>query len=199
MPSYLSAALPEPVTVFGNVLQPFSLGHELVLARLGFSARKGIDLPLTADETLLVIYVCSSPWLEAWDAICFSDWEQEIKDWALQIAEAGVNVTGNEARDWIQFYLSRGFAEPRVQFKEPGKGKSQVPQIEMVIQTLCGQCGMREDDVMAMSRPLAMWRFWSFLELSGKYGVTVIDEQSAVAEALRKKVEELRKEEDASP
>ena len=64
---YMGAVIPLPVRVIGTRLKPFSLGHVLILERLGCSFVCG-GIP-TVGDLLLGIVVCSRDYSDALQAV----------------------------------------------------------------------------------------------------------------------------------
>lgn len=173
----MAAHFPEPITILGNPMQSFCIGHELLLIRFGVNPHKRI---LTLDEALLVIAVCRLPFREAERWLMGISWGAEIKAWVEAIegqVESG-NAEGLEnVKLWVSYYLRQGLDGPPVSSDGDGDGSS-VPLVEIVIQTLCREFGYQPEDVMTMHRPLAMWRFWAYVDASPDYKTTVGNESS---------------------
>lgn len=64
---YLGAVLPLPARVLGNKLQPFALGHRLILERLGSPFVS--DGPVEISDLIVGIIVCSRSPQAAWRAL----------------------------------------------------------------------------------------------------------------------------------
>lgn len=193
--SYIEALFPEPVEIFGNTLRPFSLGHELVLRRLGVDGRKGVDGDLTIDETLIIVAVCTMSYNQAWQWFTSGEFAGDVQAWANELqAEMDVGNASQiaEAKPWVKRYLSAGFKEPRIEHEQPGGGLCEIPLAEHVLQTLARDCGVTLKQALNMPRPLAMWKYYAALEMSGKYGVKVRQENSELSIKLRAKAEEMR-------
>ena len=81
---YHAAALPEPFTILGQRLTPFSLGHLLLLRRFdnAFVIPGGVP---TIDDLAFAVFVCSQTFEEATEAIAEPDVHKRIEEWGRNL------------------------------------------------------------------------------------------------------------------
>jgi len=71
VPAYTLASVPDPVTVLGIRLQPFSLGHYLLLKRFGSCFVASEQVELSISDLLFGIMICSMTYNQ------FNEWMSE--------------------------------------------------------------------------------------------------------------------------
>jgi hypothetical protein len=106
---YLGAAIPLPVRVIGTRLKPFSLGHLLLLQRLGNSfVTPGV--PFTIGDLLTGIIICSRDYSEAVTALDSwrASWHARGLGWRVRLS--GVSLV--ECVAVFRKYIESGSRAP---------------------------------------------------------------------------------------
>lgn len=75
--------VPEAHCVFGTMLRPFSLGHHILLNRIGspFCGDSEGEVFATADLLAIAVFVCSTPYSQTEEAIIRGEWQSEFARW----------------------------------------------------------------------------------------------------------------------
>lgn len=157
---YYSARLPEPTTLLGLTLRPFSLGHLLLLNRIS-SYFVGADEKLTHEDLALSVLICSLPYAQAVAAINDPDLQRFMAKWAARLTGRGVLT----ALGWRKLrviplhasaavfaaYLSSGTR--KIDFTNKGDGKPlPLPLVQLVRVTLLQAFGGLTDEAL-LDRP----------------------------------------------
>ena len=106
---YLGAAIPLPVRVIGTRLKPFSLGHLLLLQRLG-NAFVTASVPFTVGDLLTGIIVCSRDYSDAVEALDSwrAPWHARCLGWRVRLS--GVSLV--ECVAAFRKYIEDGSKSP---------------------------------------------------------------------------------------
>lgn len=116
---FLGAAIPLPVRVIGTRLKPFSLGHLLLLQRLG-NAFVTAGVPFTVGDLLTGIIVCSRDYSDAIKALdsAAASWHARVLGWRVRLS--GVSLV--ECVAAFRKYIEDGSKSPSyVPPKQNGK------------------------------------------------------------------------------
>jgi len=75
--------VPEAHNVLGTMLRPFSVGHHILLNRIGspFCGDSDGDVVSTPEALALAVFVCSSPYSQTEEAILRGEWQSEFARW----------------------------------------------------------------------------------------------------------------------
>ena len=80
--AFLTAAIPEPFTILGRNLKPFSLGHELLFQRFGVNfSVESKDAP-RYEDLILGVLLCSQEFDQALLSLQSRGLPHRIKFWA---------------------------------------------------------------------------------------------------------------------
>lgn len=158
--AYLQAAIPEPFTILGRKLKPYSVGHELILQRFKNGFAIDSEMPPDLDDLAFAIWICSQSHAEALASL-HSRWTPfRFRMW-------GWSKKGKRLDDKFHLmleYMTQAMQRPEawskgdVSSKEPG-----TPWIQILIACLMRQ-GMSYKEALEAPYALALWFFYSEAE-----------------------------------
>ena len=154
---YLDAAYPEPVTLLGQRLQPFALGHMELLCRFGNAYVTPGRAP-TLDDLAFAVFICSQTWREALDAITADDLPAKLKAWGDNL---GPFVFEDKSEDFVR-YLLAGSRTPEVFDSEHGGESTGLSMLHDVRLVLTGWIGYTREDAMNCPWGLARWDYYGW-------------------------------------
>lgn len=182
---YLAAALPEPFTILGQRLTPFSLGHLVLLRRFGsvFAVPGGQP---TIDDLAFAVFVCSQTYEEAASALAAPALPERIKAWAGHLEPFDLV----EKIALFERYLIAGSQCPEMNedgamHRQPG-----APFIHRVRIVLQGRLNYSSSEAMNCPWGLALWDYFGFWEMEGAVRLFSEEDaaQFAAALELREKI-----------
>lgn len=192
--AFLHAALPEPVTILRHPLQPYSLGHEIILRRIGspFLAASG---RFTEEEWkakfFTAIFVCSRSWTAATAGLL----DEALPKYFLKMRKvAGKFDLQSKIGEFID-YLRAGRTCPEYR-KIRKRGFDTVtldtPLLARLHFFAVSECGMSNAEAMDCPFGLLHWLYCVALEdrgwvkLTGKATDSIFDtlRQAAIARGL---------------
>lgn len=182
---YLAAALPEPFTILGQRLTPFSLGHLLLLRRFenAFVVPGGAP---SIDDLAFAVFVCSQTYEEAAAAIAEPDIHKRVEEWGKSL---GPFDLGEKLADFDR-YLCAGSTGPDV--NEDGQTHRQpgAPFIHRVRMVLQGRLNYSFEEAMNCPWGLALWGYFGFWETEGAVRLFSPEdaERIAAAKVLREQI-----------
>ena len=162
---YKNALLTRCPMVLGRHLVPFSLGHAAVLTALESPV---IDCkPVTTDDAIVGIYVCSMPYQHALDKISDGSFAAECKQWGEAVFGDDKQPEFDKFFQYIEWHTK---APPRYEFISKG-GKvikpepGAVPWFFSVAWALMDR--MPEARAWNMSLPLALSYYAAHCQFNG--------------------------------
>jgi hypothetical protein len=170
--AYLEAALPDPFRILGQDLEPYSLGHEMLLRRHGNSFVSGAkhDPGSVLQNLFMGVFVCS----QRFEAACLS-----IRDPALPAQyRAWRRKLGkfDELEKIIAFqdYILAGSSLPEFKpIKRRGRPLPQgSPYLLCLLRTLLGPLHQSWSDAHNFPYGQARWLHASYLEREGNLYLT---------------------------
>lgn len=178
---FLEAAIPEPVRVFGLRLRPFSLGHLLLLDRLGSPYIRGGNIGI--NDLLLAVWICARGFRENTELLDSSEFWSKVKAWkrSVVIGRWLLALTLRKfefAPRFVAFhnYMRSGQEIPKY-FFESGKFSQSMgaPWMQTVRVRAIRDLGYSQDEVMDMPLSLLLWDYITLSELDGN--VRIFDKQ----------------------
>lgn len=174
--AYLKAAVPEPFTILGKALKPFSLGHEILFQRFGnrFSIENDITSnPAQIDDLLLGVYICARRYVNTPTLDGFRV--------PFRVRMAG-RIFGeryfSKALERFGDYIKSHTSIPDFYTKSKGDDDAiqeiGAPTIQSVKVSLMSNLGLSEDEALNTQVSLAFWNHLTWLE--GQGGIQIIDE-----------------------
>lgn len=169
---YLGALLPLPARVLGTRLLPFSLGHRLILERLGSPFISGG--PVEISDLVLGIIVCSRPPDAAWGALDSwrSTWNARTLGWRARLS--GVDYLS--CLNAFQAYVADGSKVPQFWQGENNK-RINVPLTVLVKVFLQKELGYTHETALARPWGAALHEYAVGLSLLGK--LELVDDAEA--------------------
>jgi hypothetical protein len=199
---YYAAHEPEVHTVLGVELKPFTLGHYILLSRLGNKIVAEDDKP-GLDDLIEAVWVCALEYREAVDAIktnsllqrsplarlfrvpdsiaqnhwVFRPWrvsvEKVAKRWQKKI---GCTSLVDETKAFVA-YMKDGARHPTVASVH-GSGDNSpdcLPFVQRVKVALLSQTTLTEDQILNRSWSLCLWDYFTLKAIEGNIRFVDID------------------------
>ena len=180
MDEYLHSIIPEPVTILGQDLRPFSLGHYLLLTRLDCAFVSEDKEPLLGD-LLLGLLVCGNTFEGAQELLRRGERGEDIKAWAENVGE----FEADEKAKLFAEYINAALAMPKFWVK-PGESsggeKAGAPWPQAMRVKLISEGGFTPTAVM--NQPLGQ-TWWDYLTLNELKGALKINDDTT-SELLRR-------------
>ena len=152
---YLAAAYPEPTTLLGQRLRPFSLGHMEMLTRFRNAYVTSGGVP-SLDDLSFGVFVCCQTWREGQDALEAGDLPVKLKAWGRKLPPFDFE-TKSEA---FVRYLLDGSTPPQTMQEEGGGESTGVSLLQDVRLVLCGELGYTREAAMDCPWGLALWDYY---------------------------------------
>lgn len=158
---FYQAAIPDGWQILGAQLRPFSVGHLILLNRVGCRFVAGEQPGF--DDLIFGLMICQRTFEEGLSLICSGETESEIKkfDDALKECDAPAEVLFQFA-----LYLSEGMAGPKVWSKGEGKRLGSPPE-QTVKVAMMGELGLSESEALNRAYSLCLWDMAALSELRG--------------------------------
>lgn len=174
---YHEAAIPEPVTVLGIRLRPFSIGHAMLLRR--FEA-EGADVA----SLIFGILVCARDYHGAL-ALLASPLRLSIECWklGLRLRISGANII--EALNVFRSYIKEG--GDYIEFYDDGKERKRIaaPPVAIVKVFLQRELGVSETDALNMPLGKAISEMMIARAMSGECELIDEKERNEIAELMK--------------
>lgn len=187
---YSEAALPDGYTVLGVPLRPFSLGHELLLAR----ARSPFVIPAEADrlpglaDLLIAVFVCSRDFSTARKALARrlpAAWKLFAWGVTALISQRPAIILRHASR--FRSYLADAGSRPVAWQPRDRSGRpSGIPELAAVKLTLL-RAGYTAAEVLDMPRQQAVHEAMYALAREGAIELQTEDEAAALAQLREQK------------
>lgn len=180
---YLAAALPEPFTILGQRLTPFSLGHLLLLRRFDNAFVVPGGSP-SLDDLAFAVFVCADSYEVAVREMAAPDVLARVEEWGRNL---GPFVLDEKVEEFNR-YLIAGSQGPEA--NEDGQTHRQpgAPFIHRVRMVLQGRLNYSFSDAMNCPWGLALWDYFGFWEMEG--AVKLFSEEDAERIAMAKALRE---------
>jgi len=158
---YAVAALPDPYRILGLRLKPFCLGHYLLLQRFNCAFVASEPQPITREDVLLGVLICSMWNNEFLEFISGKGFWSEVRKWGKRVgifdltAKAGL----------FQRYLDESLHEPEYIEINSGEGTGEWSQnVKMTLMTR-----LHYDEQSALNMPLskALAEYYKLAESEG--------------------------------
>lgn len=183
--SYALAVLPQRFTVLGQILEPFTLGHALLLTRLESPFAPFSDhaaAPADSDgvgELVAAIWVCAQPWRHAAKHLASRRTRWLMRGWQWQLNWGKLA----RASALFQAYLVESTRGPRT-FAKDTDSQLRSPSIAVIRVLLANAFGLTPDQSLDTPLAAALWDLAAYQELKGN--VELVDPVRAAAlEAAR--------------
>lgn len=189
MNDFYLASVPEPVTLLGLRLRPFSLGHKLLLHRVESVFVCGGEI--THVDLALSVFICALRYNEACEA--FNDrrlprfmarWhakltgDTRIRRW-LGIKPKPVDL--KEKAEAFENYMAAGSKMPYFSYEDSRSGAAQLESVHAVKLSLLSKTTLTELELM--DRPWGLCLF-DFVGLQAMENKVTLRERSDIHDAL---------------
>lgn len=190
--AYLKAAHPEPFTILGKKLKPFSLGHELLFQRFKNKFSLESAEPPTEEDMLHGVWICAQEYHPRASMDGFKI-PLAARIWRRILGPAYVKTAFNRFKEYIAAHTE----VPEFYIKEEQESDpSGVATIQAVKISLMANMGLSELDALNTPFSLAFWNHLSWLAAQGR--IQIVDEAELAkreqAKALESWVENMAKE-----
>lgn len=182
--AFAAAKLQRPGKILGRRLMPYSMGHELLLARMSSPFLTGEEADL--GDLLLALEVLQQPWDGAAKAL------QDEARLARRLKWRGWWVLKLLGPDWattavlrLRSYLHKGRSGPPLRARNTQGTPTEISILQLVVLDLVGH-GWREAEVWAMPYREAMWHAMALKEIEGGLAIGEAPPVEAMEEVLKK-------------
>lgn len=181
--AYFEAAIPEPFRVLGRKLQPFTLGHQILLERFDSSFSIGAEKAPTFEDLIFSVYICSYSYPVALRKVtqntlfaCFAI-RLEMKLWSWRCGKFDVI----EAMMFFREYVNAHSKEPAFWVEQKrGSASSGIPFIQFLKVKLEQELGYTEAEALCTPYQIAVWNYLTHLEGKGVIRFVSPEDQAAI-------------------
>ena len=191
--AFYAAAVQEPRTILGLRLQPLSLGHILLMNRVGSAFLSGD--PLRYEDLAVSVFICANKYADAVQALddpglsrSMLRWSQTLTrtrpiDRLLRRKPRPIEFTAKATA--FRDYLRQGSWHPDFHSKGDGGNTIEAPPEHLIRITLMRELGISESEIMDRSWSQCLTDFYLLRALDGS--INIVD--NAEIEEMLKKVE----------
>lgn len=172
MTRYANSAdtVPEPCVIANTVMRPFSLGHHLLLKRLGLPFAGAPLADAAPGDIALGIAICATRYNTALAAMLSGEWDRMVAQWRRRAVGHWWNrkrVNWKEAEELFRAYLAAGYTKPPVRQYQPGSDSLEItaPWEELLLCRLVG-AGFAADAVLEEYLPASWYHYYTAVEIS---------------------------------
>lgn len=164
---YADALFPDRVTVAGLALQPLSVGHAILLQRLGspFGSPHSSDhAGAGPGDIALSLVICSRPWRSA---------ARLVQSWRGRVAIRAVHlrlltfVSQIAALDGLSAYVLAAWRGPRVWLKPRSSKADASDALANILHILMAHIGQSQSEAMDTHLNQAIWDACMHLQSNG--------------------------------
>ena len=167
---YTKALIPNPYTIMGCRLLPFSLGHLTLMRR--FDCKYGSDDlsvdELSVDDLLLGIQICSRTFNEFLEDIRTDEFAEWIHEWAVGVTSEK-QTTEEVYNRMLLFgkYIKEHSWTPSYWNEKQGNENVSDDWMRGVINVLISECGYSRDEALNSSFSQSMTDYLTWCERQG--------------------------------
>jgi len=160
---YAATIWPDHWRVARCRLEPLSLGHALLLQRLGLSTLRGLGPTPGAGDLALYIAILSRPWRRA--VALVDSWRGRwVLRWlALRLLHPATRAVASVT---LERYFAAAWRGPRVWTKDNTAAKQDDP-LRVLTCTLTQRLGYTHDAALDLPLERALWEACSYLAAEG--------------------------------
>jgi len=170
MSRWLEAILPEPINLLGQRLNPFSLGHCILLNRLDNPFYVGGNTDL--QDVLQGVFICSQTFDEAWTALADKNLDERIIKWQAQLGRIDIQEVTSVFSD----YLKNGSFSPDLSDESESKRQPGTPFLLRLKLILQSKLGYTEKEALEKPFGAVLHEVLGLAELRGDVKVMNADE-----------------------
>jgi len=172
--AYLRAVVPEPFRVLGLKLEPFSIGHYLLLHRFDVAFVTGVEPNI--GDLFLGVWICAHSWEENNALLDSSRFWEDMATWRGQVYGRGLlgwvrprKVDLGEKTKLFLDYVEQGLRWPKFFYEDQqASATAGAPFVQTVKVVLMKEVGLSESDVLNRPMALCLWDYITLGELNGK-------------------------------
>lgn len=193
---------PEPTRILGVDLRPYSLGHIILLSRLGSSFVLGGEP--TLDDLAVTVFFCSLSYEEGRSVLCTGKvdvqtrWgirrlslDDAMARWHRRIGEFDFSEKVKE----VEAYMKAGSRHPMVSSKHgynPDTLACDCPFVQEVKVVLMSRMHFKEAEILDRPWSKCLWDYYTLLMIDGDLRIvdgTAIESAQSVADELQGKID----------
>jgi len=183
---FYEAAIPEPVRLLGQDLRPLSIGHLMLLKRIGSPFVCPGDGPILIGDLAVAVFICCQTYEEGLDAIRGGDIAKTMARWGKQLK----NVKGDELQrrfEMFREYMDAAFVSPSYSVSSRVKGGSVNMPLEQVIKcVLLMKTTLTESEILNRPFSLCQWDYVTLCAIEGNIEVLMPEDADNIRAALSK-------------
>ncbi len=169
---FFRAAIPEPFTVLGLKLRPFSAGHIILLHRI--ESAFVIGGPQLLPDLISSVFLCSLNFRDGWDSLDNRAVDKFMRKWQRKIG----HFDFLDKCKLFARYIAEGSEEPGWQSPEGG-GTIDAPKVQVVRCALLSKTNITEAEFLDRPWGLSLWDYYTLYALEG--AVTLLDKSKVLA------------------
>lgn len=182
---YARLMVPGRWVVCGRRMQPFCLGHAMVLHWLGNPFAGGEEREPGLGDLAQAVWVCSQSWERARER--FGGWRWRVFLWRFPKSAWAQQVGMEQLRQYLTFYMDR----PNQWTSKDKRGRDLgAPYLQLLRVRLMTAFHMSHADAMNYPLNLASWDLAGEAELQGAK-VMVNEQEAAIQEEVRRAQQEV--------
>jgi hypothetical protein len=164
--AFQQAALPEPFTVLGKKLKPYTLGHDILLGVFESGFCRDVKTPATFEDLLLSVWVCSMDAPSVWEHLQNPRLGKTLRKWGKQCGLFDVS----EAYVAFSNYINAHTETPAywVEDRNGGGSPSDIPFSQFLKVQLMREFGMKEHEALDTPYAQACLNYLTILEGNGR-------------------------------
>lgn len=161
--------IPEAHCVMGTMLRPFSLGHHLLLGKVGSPFEGFPTADAGADDLSIAVLICAASYGDTQEAILSGDWSGIHRRWIQRLKPKFWQRTRFVHEDELQkfaAYLADGYSRAPVWRHGMSGAATLSAPWELLLTARLGAGGMALDDVLSLYLPAAWYLYHTHAEIS---------------------------------
>ena len=180
------AAIPEPVTLLGLRLRPFSLGHVILLHRVESAFVTGSD-PDYSDLALSV-FICANKYQDAVSAFDDKKLPKFMKKWAKKLGVIDLQKKSDEFAE----YIKNGSKIPHYSFNPADLTESKIESVHAVQLALISKTTLTEKEILDRPWGRCLHDFVAMRAMAGEIKLSEREDILNALEVARELDERLR-------
>jgi len=179
---FFQAAIPEPVTLLGQKLEPFSIGHWILLERFDCSYIKGGDA--TIPDLMLGVLICCHKYDEFLELSHGQSIYDLSKKWTKRIGNFDFVEKSKAFTEYIDDAVS---SSPKYWVEESSKSNSSkrsgAPYVQTIKTFLLSKTNLTEQEILNRPFGQSVWDMTTVLEIEGSLRINSKADDDAAQEA----------------
>lgn len=184
--TYAKNCIPTKWTILGLTLKSLSLGHYILMRRLGCRYASDENTEVDIGDLILGVLICSMSYEEFLEFMDDKNFTKEIAKWGKHCKKKiKKDKNFNLFEKFVMFrkYLNEGIETPLYWEGENAQGKSSGCHWALNLHNvLVGELGFTNTETLNMPLTLAFSHFFRYLESNGVIELMKDDEENLVAQ-----------------